>query len=125
MPNNVSAFSVNADDVSRARRFYEKTFDWRFEPWGPPNFYLIHTGDERSPGVQGLMQERRELVKGVRMVGYECTIAVDDLDATIRSITANGGTLATAKFKIPTVGTCVYFTDTEGNVVGAIQQSDK
>jgi uncharacterized protein len=125
MPNNVSAFAINADDVTRARRFYEQTFGWRFEPWGPPNFYLIQTGDHESPGVRGLMHERRELVKGARMVGYECTINVDDLDATMRAITAGGGVLATSKFKIPGVGTCAYFTDTEGNVAGIIQQSDK
>jgi hypothetical protein len=31
--------AINADDVQRARRFYEAVFGWRFEPWGPPNFY--------------------------------------------------------------------------------------
>ena len=121
MANNVSAFAINADDVQRARRFYEKVFGWRFEPWGPPNFYLIETGDKKDPGVTGLLQERRELVKGVRMVGFECTITVPDLDKTIRAITANGGTLATSKAAIPTVGTVVYFNDPEGNVVGAIE----
>lgn len=125
MPTNVSAFAINADDVKRARRFYEEVFGWRFEPWGPPNFYLIQTGDDRSPGVRGLMHERRELVKGVRMVGYECTIDVDDVDAAMRAIASNGGAMATSKFKIPGVGTCAYFTDPEGNVAGIIQQSDK
>jgi len=122
MANNVSAFAINADDVQRARRFYEKVFGWRFEPWGPPNFYLIETGDKKDAGVTGLLQERRELVKGVRMVGFECTISVDNLDKTIRAITANGGKLATSKAAIPTVGTVVYFNDPEGNVVGAIEQ---
>ena len=122
MPNNISAFAINADDVARARRFYEQTFGWRFEPWGPPNFYLIETGDAKSPGVSGLLQERRELVKGIRMVGFECTISVDDLDQTIRAITARGGTLATPKFHIHGVGIAAYLNDPEGNVVGVIQQ---
>jgi predicted enzyme related to lactoylglutathione lyase len=121
MPNNIERFAINADDVPRARRFYEQAFGWRFEPWGPPNFYLIETGDERKPGVGGLLQERRELVKGVRMVGFECTIGVEDIDRTIRSITAHGGALATPKFFIPTVGTCVYINDPDGNVVGVMQ----
>jgi predicted enzyme related to lactoylglutathione lyase len=121
MPNNVGAFAINADDVARARRFYENSFGWRFEPWGPPNFYLIETGNQKSPGIRGLLQERRELVKGVRMVGYECTIGVDDLDRAIRAVTDNGGTLATPKFAIPTVGTVAYFNDPEGNVAGIIQ----
>ncbi len=121
MPNNLSRFAIHADDVSRARRFYEQVFGWRFEPWGPPNFYLIETGDERAPGVGGLLQERRELVKGVRMAGFECTIGVDDIDQTIRAIGANGGKIAMPKFNIPTVGTGVYFNDPEENVVGAMQ----
>jgi uncharacterized protein len=53
MPNNVASFAIHATDVQRARRFYEAVFGWQFEPWGPPDFYLIHTGDETNPGVQG------------------------------------------------------------------------
>ena len=59
MPNNISFFAINADDVPRARKFYETVFGWTFEPWGPPGFYLIHTGDEESPGIQGLLHKRR------------------------------------------------------------------
>jgi len=121
MPHNLSRFAINADDVPRARRFYEQVFGWRFEPWGPPNFYLIETGKEHVEAVGGLLQERRELVPGARMVGFECTIGVDNIDQTIRAIEANGGKLAMPKFHIPTVGTGVYFFDTEGNVAGAMQ----
>jgi len=119
MPNNLSRFAINADDVSRAKRFYEQVFRWHFEPWGPPDFYLIDTGDKGTVG--GLMQERRELMKGVRMVGYECTLGVENIDETIRAITAHGGKIAMSKFHIPTVGSGCYFTDPEGNVVGAMQ----
>ena len=81
MPNNVAAFAIHADDVARARRFYEAVFGWKFEPWGPPDFYLIHTGDERQPGVQGLMHKRQQ-PKGVGGPNcFECTISVDDVDA--------------------------------------------
>jgi len=121
MPNNLGRFAINADDVPRAREFYRKVFGWTFEPWGPPNFYLIETGEERVRGVGGLLQERRELVPGSRMIGFECTIDVADLDATIRAIESNGGKIVTSKFHIPTVGTGAYFQDTEGNVAGIMQ----
>ena len=120
MPNNVTGFAINADNVPRARRFYEQVFGWKFQPWGPPNFYLIETGKERVTAV-GMLQERRELVPGTRMVGFECTIEVEDLERTIRAVGANGGKIAAPKFHIPTVGTVFYFFDTEGNVVGAMQ----
>jgi len=47
MPNYIARFAINADDVPRARDFYQRVFGWEFEPWGPPNFYLIETGGEQ------------------------------------------------------------------------------
>lgn len=121
MPNNLMHFSINADDVQRARRFYEKAFGWQFTPWGPPNFYLIRTGTDAEPGVQGALQGRREIVKGKPMFGLEGTIGVDSIDETIAAIEANGGKIVMPKFEIPTVGTLIFFEDTEGTVIGAMQ----
>ncbi len=64
MPNNLQHFSINADNVERAKTFYEQTFGWQFTAWGPPNFYLIKTGTDEDPGVHGALQRRREIVKG-------------------------------------------------------------
>jgi len=121
MPDNLSFFAINADDVPRARKFYEAVFGWSFEPWGPPDFYLIETGKEPITPVRGGLQERRELARGQKTIGFECTISVEDIDQTICSIEANGGRMAAPKFHIPTVGTCAYFFDTEGNVAGIRQ----
>ena len=41
---NLAHFAINADDVARGRRFYERVFGWRFESWGPPDFLIIATG---------------------------------------------------------------------------------
>jgi predicted enzyme related to lactoylglutathione lyase len=122
MPNDLDFFAINADDVPRARKFYETVFGWSFEPWGPPHFYLIDTSNE--PTVKGALQERRELARGQKMIGFECTITVADIDKTLRTIEANGGRLAAPKFHIPTVGTVAYFFDTEGNVAG-LRQPEK
>jgi uncharacterized protein len=125
MPNNLRSFGITADDVTRARHFYQAVFGWRFEPWGPPDFFLIHTGDQSDPGVQGLLHKRRQPVQGTGMTGFECTIGVDDIDDIIRAIEANRGTIVMPKFHIPTVGAGVYFNDTEGNFVGAMQYEKK
>ena len=124
MPNYVARFAINADDVPRARDFYQKVFGWTFEPWGPPNFYLVETGDAPAGAFGGLLQERRELVPGGRMIGFECTIVVEKLDETIRAIESNGGKMITEKFHIPSVCTVAYFQDTEGNVA-AVSELDK
>jgi predicted enzyme related to lactoylglutathione lyase len=124
MPNNVKHFSINADDVPRARRFYEKAFGWKFEPWGPPNFYLIKTGTDKEPGLEGALQGRREIVEGKPMFGFECTLGVPSIDETLAAVEANGGKIVMPKFHIPTVGTLIFFEDTEGNVVGAMQYEE-
>src|SRR5262245_28720895 len=120
MPNDVDFFAINADDVPRARAFYQTVFGWRLEPWGPPGFYLIDTGQEPDGSIRGALQERRELAPGQKMIGFECTIRVANIDQAIRAIEANGGRLAAPKSHIPTVGTVAYFFDTEGNVAGII-----
>jgi predicted enzyme related to lactoylglutathione lyase len=126
MPNNLSFFAIQVDDIDRARHFYSKVFQsWRFEPWGPPGFYLIHTGDEKSPGILGAMHKRHAPAEGNGGKEFLCTMSVDDIDATIRAIEANGGSIAMAKFTIPTVGTGCYFRDTEGNQAGAMQYETK
>ena len=81
MPNNLASFAIHVDDVDRARRFYEAVFGWDFEPWGPPGFYLIHTGTEDDPGIQGLMHARSEPRTGTGLNGIEPTFAVEDVDA--------------------------------------------
>ena len=121
MPNNISRFAIHVDDVDRARGFYEKTFGWSFQPWGPPGFYLITTGTIEDPGVGGLMHKRHEPLTGGGMKGFECTIGVENLDAVIKAVEQNGGKIVMAKAQIPTVGSVIYFLDTEGNHVGAMQ----
>lgn len=121
MPNNLASFAIHVDDTDRARGFYEAVFGWRFEPWGPPRFYLIHTGDEERPGVLGLMHGRLEPLTGTGFKGFECTISVDDVDEIQRRVEVAGGTITYPKSTIPTVGTLIRFLDTEGNDCGAMQ----
>src|SRR5262245_2666228 len=120
MPN-VAHFAINADDVTRAKRFYEKAFGWTFSAWGPPGFYQIDTGDAAGNGVRGALQKRRELLSGQRTIGYECTIAVPSIDETARAVLASGGRTVLDKSVIVGVGALMFFEDTEGNVFGAIQ----
>ncbi len=121
MPNDLAHFAIHADDCQRAKSFYETVFGWTFEPWGPPEFWRIHT----SPGgVFGALQKRSEPVSGKGMIGYECTIAVDDVAAIATAIEAHGGKVTMTAFMLEGVGTLIKFEDTEGNVVGAMQYVD-
>lgn len=118
MPNNIAHFAIAADDCPRARRFYETVFGWTFEAWGPPDFWLIRTG---PGGIPGALQRRRQPAGSPGHGGYECTIAVDDVEAIARSIERAGGRLLMKPVVIERVGTVVHFEDTEGNVACAMQ----
>jgi uncharacterized protein len=117
MPAQIRHFAIHADDVQRARAFYETVFGWRFEPWGPPDFYQIH---DAGP-VVGALQQRSDPLTGEGMRGFEITIGVDDLSAAMASIEAAGGRMTTPRYRIEGVGELVYFEDTEGNRVGAMK----
>ena len=120
MANNLASFAIHADDVQRCRRFYEAVFGWSFEPWGPPDFYLIHTGDAERPGVQGLMHKRESPRAPGGPNSFECTIAVSNIDQVTEAVIAHGGRLLFDRAPVPTVGILTKFEDTEGNVVGAM-----
>lgn len=119
--NHVAHFAINADDVERARSFYENVFGWQFHEWGPPDFYLIQTGPDENRGIRGALQKRSEPVTGTGMIGFECSVSVADLKSITESIKQNGGTIVFDEIEIPTVGRMIKFSDTEGNIACAVQ----
>lgn len=118
--NNVNHFAIHADDVERAKSFYANVFGWRFEEWGPPDFYLISTGTEENPGIKGALQKRQEPL-GAGFNGYECSIAVEDIKTMAADIVAHGGKIVFKETEIPSVGKIIKFADTEGNIACAVQ----
>jgi predicted enzyme related to lactoylglutathione lyase len=124
--SQVAHFAINADDVNRALRFYEKVFGWKFQAYGPPGFYMV---DEQSAKMtvplRGSLQKRREIVPGIPMRGFECTISVDDINATAATIEKQGGKIVMPICTLAGVGQLLFFQDPEGNIVGAMQYDEK
>ncbi len=118
MPNDLAHFAIHADDCERAKRFYETVFGWKFQPWGPPGFWLIETS---KGAVGGSLQQRQHAVSGRGMIGFECTVGVEDVRATASAVEKAGGTVVMKPFLIERVGTLIQFQDTEGNSVSAMQ----
>jgi predicted enzyme related to lactoylglutathione lyase len=117
MPASLGHFAINADDVPRARQFYEDLFGWNFTPWGPPNFYQV-----KNAGVLGALQERRELLPGSRTIGFENTFTIPDLKEVMGKVEGLGGRMITRPYRIEGVGDLLYLQDTEGNVLAVMQQ---
>ena len=124
MKTPLSHFAINADDVTRARNFYGNVFGWKFSPYGPPGFYQIAMN--AAPAVlRGALQQRREIVPGMPAHFFECTISVENIDATLAAVEANGGKVVMPKCTLAGVGHLFFFQDTERNIAGAIQFDPK
>ncbi len=122
--NQVVHFTIHADDVERARIFYETVFGWSFKEWGPPGFYLIQTGTEDDRGIRGALQKRTEPISGSGMIGFECSISVANVNAAREAIEKHGGRIVVKEMEIPNVGSLIKFSDTEGNLACAVQYEE-
>jgi predicted enzyme related to lactoylglutathione lyase len=119
-------FEIHAGDPARAINFYEKVFGWTFKKWdGPMPYWLVTTGPDAEPGINGGLHERRGEIDGQAVIAYVCTIGVEGVDASIVTVEANGGTIAVPKMPIPGMGWLVYCKDTEGNIFGMMQPDPK
>ena len=113
-------FEIHVDDMERGRRFYQSVFGWSFQKWGDVDYSLITTGEEGTPGINGGMLPRQG-AGGDEVTGWVNTVGVEDLDATLASVEANGGSIAMPKAKMEGVGWLAYVKDTEGNLCGIVQ----
>lgn len=114
-------FEMNVKDVKKTIKFYEEVFGWQFQKWdGPMDYWLIMTGDENEPGIDGgLGYEEEGFPKVVN------TIDVDDIDDVIKKIENNGGKIVNPKHAVPGVGWLAYFKDSEGVMSGIMQNDPK
>lgn len=117
---HLAHFAINALDVGAARRFYEAVLGWQFRPWGPPEFFHVYTAEGQRPGAIAALQARRDL-GGVRSVGFECTVAVDDADAAAARAAANGGRILLPTTTISGVGDLAFVVDPSGNPFGVMR----
>ena len=112
-------FEMNVKDVHKAISFYEDVFGWKFQKWdGPMDYWLIMTGDENEPGIDGGLGYAEEGFP--KMVN---TIDVDDIDDIIKKIESKHGEIVRPKHAVPGVGWLAYFKDSEG-VISGIMQND-
>jgi predicted enzyme related to lactoylglutathione lyase len=119
--SRVTHFEIPADNPDRAIKFYEKVFGWKIEKWdGPIEYWMIRTGPEDEPGIDGGLTRREDPDTKV-----ENMIDVKDLDRSIKEVEANGGTVVRPKMAVPTVGWLAYFMDTEGNIFGMMETDPK
>lgn len=117
MPNSVVHFEIPADDVARAKAFYEKTFGWKIKLFPMPageEYFGVTTRKKDEPGIDGGMMKRK--MPGQPFTNY---ISVKSIDAMNRSVQANGGVVVLPKQEIGKgMGWISAFKDPENNIIG-------
>ncbi|MCL5957712.1 MAG: VOC family protein [Chloroflexi bacterium] len=110
-------FEIPVDDPERAIRFYEKALGWQISKWeGPIEYWMVKTGEEAEPGIDGGIMRR------MGNTVTQNTVDVPSVDEFTQKVVEAGGSVVAPKMVIPGVGYMAYYTDTEGNVFGAMQE---
>src|SRR5437763_14038855 len=60
--NRVTHFEIYTGDPQAVQPFYEDVFGWKFNKFegGPIEYWLVTTGDDKEPGINGGMTRPRE-----------------------------------------------------------------
>lgn len=121
MPNKPTHFAIHIDDIERAKQFYEGVMNWGFNDYGSEDFLQIKADPSEDGEIIGALQSRKYSPISENIIGWECTIGVENLDETIEKVIAHGGQVLMPKIAIPFVGYIAKFLDTEGNLMCAMQ----
>lgn len=112
-------FDISADDLARAKAFYENLFGWKIRTMeGFADYYEIETTENNGKAsVGGGLTKRNNSVQA----GITNYIGVESIDDSLEKLNSLGGKILLAKQAIPGHGYLAVGTDTENNVIGLFQ----
>lgn len=119
--NPVIWFEIYADDLARARAFYETVLDVTLEPMPNPNpgddfQMLAFPSDMANGGAGGTLCKMQGISPGAG--GTLVYFACEDCAVEAARVEAAGGKLHQAKASIGEYGHIALAFDTEGNMIG-------
>lgn len=116
-------FEIHASNPQAAIDFYSGLFGWSFNKWDGGDYWMIHTGPDEQPGINGGLIPRRGPVPEamVAMNAFVITVDVENVDTTVTGAMAAGGATAVPKMAVPKIGWLAYLKDPDGNIFGVMQ----
>jgi predicted enzyme related to lactoylglutathione lyase len=117
-------FEIQASNPQELIDFYTGLFGWSFNKWEAGDYWLIHTGPDDQPGINGgLLPRRGPPPQNLAAVNaFVITVDVDNLDARLaRVASASGAEIAVPKMAVPGIGWLAYVKDPDGNIFGMMQ----
>src|SRR5205807_8953246 len=97
--NRVTHFEIYTDDPEAVQPFYWDVFGWKFQKFagGPVEYWLVTTGDDKEPGINGGLTRPRE----GQSAGTLNTVAIESLDQTTNKINQQCGKTIVHKQRNP------------------------
>ncbi len=108
-------FEILAQDPQAVGAFYEKVLDWELSKWGESDYWLINTGEDGQPGINGALMGQQFAQAVIN------TIEVSSLDDVLQKVEEAGGKLVHGPTEVPGVGTHAYCADPEGILFGLME----
>src|SRR5207253_9970575 len=118
--NRVTHFEIYTDDPEAVQPFYRDVFGWKFQKFedGPMEYWLVTTGEDKEPGINGGMTRPRE----GQNPGTVNTVAVKPLDQSMRKSQQGDGTIRVRKMAMPKGGRLAAAADPAGTIAGIIER---
>jgi len=120
MSNRIVHFEIPSDQPEKTMKFFNDAFGWTFEKFGNEDYWLVTTGDDKRPGINGGLMKKKDPLQPVVN-----SIEVENIDHSVKVVEQAGGKVVVPKMPIPTVGWLAYFTDPDGNIHGLYQNDPK
>ena len=116
-------FEIHASKPQALIDFYAGLFGWSFNKWEGGDYWMIHTGPDDQPGINGgLMPRRGDVPAALAAVNaFVITVDVDNVDTVLAAARRAGGSVALPKMPVPGIGWLAYLKDPDGNTFGVMQ----
>lgn len=102
--NHINYIEFKANDLQQIKSFYQSTFNWVFEDYGPDYTAFSSSGLEG-----GFERSDKKIINGALVVLYH-----NDLKTLCELILKNGGTISQPVFEFPG-GKRFHFLDPSNN----------
>jgi uncharacterized protein len=118
-------FEIPADDIERAKKFYNDLFGWKIEKWPgtddsqltstatgqPIEYWMVTTTDDKGNKALGGGMMKRQMPEH-QITNYINVNSVDEYASKVEKL---GGKVAAHKHAVPGMGYFALCLDTENN----------
>src|SRR6266849_6325117 len=112
LPGKFVWFELVSRDAKKAQAFYREVLGWRVQPFpmGASTYEMILAGDTPDTMIGGYAASKSDRQPS-HWISY---VSVEDVDATAKAATANGGKVVEAPYDAPGVGRMARIADPQG-----------